>query len=162
MPQKVGRANAISAHFMLPLSFFMLIRVVPQGKCNRVNIITLIPVSKVQPFCFNISPIAKVFSIFTKLPVAKYDISIIGKTISLAGIPNINAAKMYPSIPIILAKGSKKFAIYERTDKLPIVMLANNHIIIPTGAATLIALPKTNNVLSKSDRTITFFICGFL
>ena len=61
-----------------------------------------------------------------------------------------------------LAKGSKKFAIYERIDKSPIVIFANNHIIIPTGAATTIALPRTNKVLSKSDLRITFFICGFL
>ena len=33
---------------------------------------------------------------------------IIGKTISFAGKPNINAIKIVPSIPTILAKGSKK------------------------------------------------------
>ena len=35
-------------------------------------------------------------------------------------------------------------------------------MIIPTGAATDIALPSTNRVLSKRDLTITFPICGFL
>jgi len=156
MPQIVGSINASKVHFILPLSFFILIKVVPQGKCKSVNIITLIPVSKVHPFCFKISPIANVLSISTKLPVAKYDISIIGKTISFAGIPNIKAVKIYPSIPIKLAKGSKKLAIYERIDKFPIVIFANNHITIPIGAATDIALPSTNRVLSKSDLTITF------
>lgn len=147
--------NASKAHFMLPLSFFILIKVVPQGKCRSVNIITLIPVRIVHPFCFKIFPISKVLSISTKEPVDKYDIRIIGSTISFAGIPSINAVKIYPSNPISFAKGSKKFAIYERIDKSPIVTFAKSHIIIPTGAATEIALPKTNNVLSKSDLTIT-------
>ena len=42
------------------------------------------------------------------------------------------------------------------------MIFANNHIIIPTGAATDIALPSTNRVLSKRDLTITFPIWGFL
>lgn len=42
------------------------------------------------------------------------------------------------------------------------MIFANNHIIIPTGAATDIALPSTNRVLSKRDLIITFPICGFL
>ena len=37
----------------------------------------------------------------------------------------------------------------------PIVMFANSHITNPAGAATTIALPKTNNVLSNIDLTIT-------
>ena len=68
IPQKVGRANASKAHLKLPLYFFMLIKVVPQGKCNNVNIITLIPVSSVHPFCLKISPIAKVSSTLTRIP----------------------------------------------------------------------------------------------
>ena len=35
-------------------------------------------------------------------------------------------------------------------------------IIIPAGAATAIALPSTNSVLSNIERTNTFPICGFL
>ena len=35
-------------------------------------------------------------------------------------------------------------------------------IIAPAGAATATALPKTNKVLSNSERTIVFKICGFL
>ena len=41
-------------------------------------------------------------------------------------------------------------------------MFAIIQIINPAGAAILIALPKTNNVLSKMDLTITFKIWGFL
>ena len=162
IPQKVGSRNAINPHLKFPLSFFILIKVVPQGKCNKVNNITLIPVRMVHPFCLRISPIAKVVFISTKFPVDKYDIKIIGKTISFAGIPKINAIKIYPSNPIILAKGSRKLAICERIDKLPIVIFANNHIIIPKGAATAIALPSTNKVLSKIDLVIICIICGFL
>ena len=45
---------------------------------------------------------------------------------------------------------------------LPIDIFENIQIIMPAGAATQIALPKTNNVLSKIERKITFPICGFL
>ena len=41
-------------------------------------------------------------------------------------------------------------------------IFANIQITIPTGAATLIALPSTNNVLSNKDLTITLPIWGFL
>ena len=71
IPQTVGSAKASKVHFVLPLSFFILISVVLHGKCKSVNIITLIPVSNVHPFCFKTSPIAKVLSISTKLPVAR-------------------------------------------------------------------------------------------
>ena len=37
-----------------------------------------------------------------------------------------------------------------------------SHIIKPAGAATLIALARTNNVLSNIDLVIVFNICGFL
>ena len=37
----------------------------------------------------------------------------IGNTISFAGMPKINAVKIYPSNPMSLAKGSKKFAIID-------------------------------------------------
>ena len=54
----------------------------------------------------------------------------------------MKAVKIYPSSPISLPKGSKKFATYVRILLSPIWTFANNHIIIPAGAATLIALPK--------------------
>ena len=41
-------------------------------------------------------------------------------------------------------------------------MLANNQVIAPAGAATIIARPNTNRVLSKSERTNILPICGFL
>lgn len=41
-------------------------------------------------------------------------------------------------------------------------MLANNQITRPAGAATEIALPNTNRVLSNIELTKTFPICGFL
>ena len=68
IPHTVGIAEAKKAHFHPPDSFFIVSNVVLHGKCNKVNIITLIPVSKVQPFCLNISPIAKISSKSTKLP----------------------------------------------------------------------------------------------
>lgn len=68
---------------------------------------------------------------------------------------------MYPSNPKRVAKGFKKFAMCVSIEMLPIETLENSQMIIPAGAATAIALPKTNKVLSKIERTITFPICGF-
>ena len=44
----------------------------------------------------------------------------------------------------------------------PTCTFAIIQIINPAGAATITALPSTNSVLSKTDLTITFPICGFL
>ena len=88
--------------------------------------------------------------------------SIIGNTISFAGIPSINAVSIYPSNPINRANGSKKFAIYVRILISPMFIFANNHITRPAGAATATALPSTNKVLSNIDLISTCPICGFL
>lgn len=42
------------------------------------------------------------------------------------------------------------------------LILASNHIITPAGAATIMALPRTNRVLSITERIIMLFIFGFL
>ena len=61
-----------------------------------------------------------------------------------------------------MAKGFKKFAMCVSIEILQTDTFESIQIIIPAGAATAIALPKTNKVLSKIERTITFPICGFL
>lgn len=50
IPQIVGSINDSIVHFILPVSFFIVSKVVPHGKCNKVNIITFIAVNIVQPF----------------------------------------------------------------------------------------------------------------
>ena len=142
IPQIVGRIKEITDHLKLPVSFLMVIKVVLQGKCKSENSITLIAVRIVHPFAFNISPTAKVSSKLTRFPLFIYAIRMIGKTISFAGRPSINAVNIYPSNPINLAKGFKKFAIYESMLKFPILIFAKIQITIPTGAATATALPK--------------------
>ena len=67
IPQIVGIANAKTVHFKLPVSFFMLIKVVLQGKCIRLNSITFIAVSKVQPFDISILDILDKLSICVKV-----------------------------------------------------------------------------------------------
>ena len=62
IPQIVGIKNAITVHFKLPVSFFIVNNVVIHGKWNTVNSITFIAVSKVHPFCLSISPIINVSS----------------------------------------------------------------------------------------------------
>ena len=79
-----------------------------------------------------------------------------GITISFAGIPKINAVKIYPSNPIILAKGSRKFEIIFKIDNPFILILAKSQITRPAGIATSIALNSINKHLSKIERTIIF------
>ena len=53
------------------VSFFIVISVVAHGKCSIVNIITFIAVNMFHPFCFRISPISIVLSIFVNVFVFK-------------------------------------------------------------------------------------------
>ena len=76
IPHNVGRANDTKVHFKLWVSFFIVRSVVAQGKCNSVNIITLIAVRIVQLCAVKISPIVEISSISTKVPVDKYPIVI--------------------------------------------------------------------------------------
>ena len=64
IPQTVGNKKLIAVHFKLPVSFFIVRRVVVHGKCKHVKIITFIAVSMVQPLFSKISPILKVFDIY--------------------------------------------------------------------------------------------------
>lgn len=63
IPQTVGIKKLAKVHFKLPVSFFIVSKVVAQGKCKIVNIITLIAVNKVHPLATKILPISKVLSI---------------------------------------------------------------------------------------------------
>ena len=65
MPQSVGKIKLRPTHFQLPVSFFIVSKVVAQGKCKQVKIITLRAVNKVQPLLAKIWPIEKVSSKFT-------------------------------------------------------------------------------------------------
>ena len=78
-----------------------------------------------------------------------------GITISFAGSPSMNAMSIYPSRPMSLLKGFKNNAECDNKLKSPIVIFAIIHIINPAGAATIIALAKTNKVLSNIECTIT-------
>lgn len=80
----------------------------------------------------------------------------------MAGKPRINAIKIYPSRPNDFAKGSIKLAAEDKMLISPINIFAIIHIINPAGIATNTARPKTNNVLSRMDRTMIFPTCGFL
>ena len=67
---------------------------------------------------------------------------------------------MTPSIPKSLPNGSRKSAHLESSVTSPTDMFARSHSISPAGAATVTALPRTNTVLSRSERTSTLPICG--
>lgn len=71
IPQIKGIANPKTAHFQLPDSFLIVIKVVLHGKCNSEKIITLIAVKIVQPFATKISPILSIFSMFISSPFDK-------------------------------------------------------------------------------------------
>lgn len=160
MPAIVGITAANAVHFKLPVSFFIVISVVEQGQCIREKIIVQIPVVQLHPFATKIFFISKTLVISVKLPCAKYAIIIIGMTISFAGKPRMNAIKITPSSPISFANGSRKSAqVFSRLVS-PHLILATSQISNPAGAATAAALPSTNRVRSKIDRTITFPISG--
>lgn len=161
IPKSVGITNASAAHFIPPVSFLIVRSVVEQGKCIRVKIITQSAVTGVQPFAVNSSNICD-GAISASTPCCIYIITISGITISFAGSPSKNAVTMTPSKPINRPNGSKKSVIWLRTDVSPIEMFARTQIITPAGAATAAALPRTKTVLSRSDRTSIFPICGFL
>ena len=93
-------------------------------------------------------------------PFAIYAIIIIGMTISLAGNPRIKAIRMTPSIPSSLPNGSRKLVQWASRVISPTVIFAISQIKSPAGAATMTALPRTNSVRSKTERTITLPIWG--
>ena len=77
-----GIKKDITTHFILFVSFFIVSKVVIQGKCKSVKIITLVAVNIFQPLLIKISPIFQYSEISTKTPLFIYIINNIGKTIS--------------------------------------------------------------------------------
>ena len=155
-PIIAGRKNETAVHFILLVSFFIVIQVVAQGQCIREKIIVHKAVTHVQPLDTNISlsSVSVVYSV--RYPVDIYAIRIIGIKISLAGSASINASKITPSSPIIRPIGSKKSDVYFKSVISFTVIFASNQIRRPAGTANTIDLPKTEIVLSKTDRTIIF------
>ena len=146
---------------MLPVSFFTVKSVVEQGQWNREKSMVFTAVSVVQPFSIKSSFISYRVRLSVTVPCDKYAIIIIGITISLAGKPSINARRITPSKPKSRAKGSKKPDAYAKSVVPETVTFAKIQITSPAGAATDIALPKTNRVLSRTERTITCRKSGF-
>lgn len=96
------------------------------------------------------------------VPEFIYIIIMIGITISFAGKPRMNASSITPSSPKKLPRGSKK-SEQSLIIVVPLTVVFDiNHISIPAGMDTTTALDSTNNVLSKTERTIIFPNCGFL
>ena len=108
IPISVGMTAARSVHFILPVSFFIVIKVVEHGQCIREKMIVFIAVTKVQPLASNISLRMLREGISLTAPSAIYDITMRGRTISFAGRPKMKAIRIVPSNPISLPNGSKK------------------------------------------------------
>lgn len=159
-PITVGIKIATITHLHFPVSFLMVKQVVEQGQCIKIKITTQTAVKRVQPLATNKSfkTVKSVISVI--VPSDIYPMTIIGMTISLAGNPKIKAINITPSKPNKDAKGFKKSAHIFKILTFPIWIFAIHQIIRPAGAATKMALPKTNKVLSKMERTITFPIWG--
>ena len=109
IPKMVGINSAAKVHFMLPVSFFMVKSVVEQGQWKREKRIVFMAVRVVQPFAKKSSFISTRERLSVTVPWDKYDIIIIGITISFAGNPRMKARRITPSSPISRANGSKKF-----------------------------------------------------
>lgn len=156
IPTAVGRTNEIKVHFMLWVSFLMVMQVVEQGQCINENSMVQIAVTGVHPLSKS-----SVFNCVrswksVRLPCAIYAIIMIGITISLAGNPKINAIKITPSSPMSWANGSRKPEQWASSDASPMWIFAISQISNPAGAATATALPSTNKVRSKMERRMTF------
>ena len=67
-PKIVGKIAATAVHFMLPVSFFTVSRVVVQGECISENTITQRAVTGVQPFEVKISEIRETSPISVSAP----------------------------------------------------------------------------------------------
>lgn len=159
-PKAVGNKKETSNHFMLLVSLKIVISVVAHGKWKTENIIKQIAVLILQLFLANISLIASALSIEINSLFSEYVIKQIGKTISFAGIPKTKEVNISPSKPISLPSGVRNEIILFKITLSP--KFSSSQIIIPAGKATATALPKTKIVLFKSERVITFVICGFL
>ena len=146
----------------VPVSFFIVSSAVEQGQCISEKIITFTAVFTVHPFKVKSRYVSARAAVSLSVPSARYAIIIIGITVSFAGKPRIKAIRITPSSPINLPIGSSAAEQTESMLSPPIYTFAASHIISPAGAATAAALPKTNSVRSKIDRTITLPICGLL
>ena len=90
----VGNNTESTVHFILLVSFFMVIIVVAHGQWKSEKRITEIAVLAVQPFAISSSRNDESEPVSTSLPVFIYPIIIMGNTISLAGEPRIKASKI--------------------------------------------------------------------
>ena len=138
----------------------MVQSVVEHGQCSRKNSTALTAVVHVQPLAVSSACICASPSESPRLPCARYPITAIGSTISLAGNPSTNASSSTPSMPISRPSGSSAFAHHASRLAPPMCTFASVHRIIPAGAATAAARPSTNSVRSSTERTITCPTCG--
>ena len=118
-PITVGKIKETKVHFMLCVSFLMVIQVVEQGQCINENSMVQIAVTGVHPLSTS-----SVFSWVrfwksVRLPSAIYAIIMMGMTISLAGKPKINAIRITPSRPMSRANGSRKPEQWVSSDASP-------------------------------------------
>ena len=136
---------------MLPVSFFIVRSVVEQGQWRSEKSIAQIAVLWVHPFWIKIERMNEVSDMSVKFDELKYIISAIGRTISFAGSPNINARRIVPSRPKKLAGASKKFEI-STSRLIPFMfILFKMKITRPAGAATVTALAKINRIFVLTE-----------
>lgn len=159
-PKAVGRRMDRRVHFRLPVSLWMVSRVVAQGQWNRVKMSVQAAVVVVQPWAAR-----RAFRVIrlpgsVRLPCSKYAIRIRGITISLAGRPRMKAIRITPSNPMREAKGARKDAQRFRRLMPFIRRFAIAQIRIPAGMAAVIARPRMNRVRSRMERIRILQNCG--
>ena len=159
-PIAVGSIIAVRVYFTLRVSFHIVDIVVEQGQCISENSMKHIAVTHVQPLSASSSLRLSRLLYPSITPVEVYAIMIIGKTISFAGSPSINAIRITPSKPKSLPAGSRKPVQILSSDVPSMLTIASSNITSPAGAANAAERPKTNRVMSKIERTITLQNCG--
>ena len=160
MPNIVGNIADMTVGRMPMVSFFMVRSVVAQGQWKRAKVSIHTAVFRVQPFCTSNRRTWSMAPVSDRVDADIYVISIMGMTISLAGVPSIKAISITPSSPNMDAKGWRK---REHTFSMhsPLYDIFDiSHMTRPAGTATATALPNTKSVLSATERMMMSPIFG--
>ena len=124
-PNNVGRRKARIVHLRLPVSFFIVKSVVEHGQCITLNSTKHTAVFMLHPFAISSARISQSAGSSSSEPDAVYAIMAMGRTISFAGKPSMNAISIAPSSPNTRANGSRKSTAAASIDCPPMLIFDN-------------------------------------
>ena len=159
-PIAVGRSIPRNAHFALPDSLLMVRTVVLHGQWKSVKTITQSAVFHVQPACISCE-LTSIVCACARLPPEDRIITQTGSSSSFAGKLKRNAKRIAPFIPSHAPTGSSTCESFASAGRPSSAIFPSSHRSKPRRCwPRPAALPSTKRLLSRSERTITFPICG--